>query len=74
MFKKPVKGVAEKYRIKRAAELLRPIAHQKSKTALDSVSQPNTVLLKIEHRKLHCIRTLIRHSQNKTFFNTISHD
>lgn len=31
--------------------VFRPNAHQKSKTALNSVSQPNTVFLKIEHRK-----------------------
>lgn len=46
------------------------IAHQKSKTALSSVSQPNclnSVLLKLEYRKLRCIRKPIRLSQNKSF-------
>lgn len=51
-----------------------PIAHLKSKIALHRVSRPNTVLLKTEHRELHCIRTLITRNQNVFALNTISHD
>jgi len=37
---------------------LRSRTLEESKTALDSVSRPNAVLLKTEHRKLRCIHTL----------------
>lgn len=48
----------------------------KEKTSLKSVNQPNTILLKMEHRELRCISTLIRKKQNKNILNlnTISHD
>lgn len=46
---------------------LRLIVRQKSEIALNSVSRPNTVLLKIQHRKLHCLRALIRQLKQNVF-------